>query len=145
MPRQHAIKPLKRYAKFLAVGTSNAIIDIGVLNGCLLIGPSKSPFTLLVYNSIAVVCAIMNSYVWNRRWTFRDVAADTLKERALFILQALINIALNNITLVWISTYLIFSKSVPFIVSSNAAKGLAMLISSLISYLFMRFLVFCRK
>jgi len=134
----------RRYTKFLVVGTSNAVVDVGVLNGCLLIGPSKSPFTLLIYNSIAVLCAIVNSYFWNRHWTFGDVATNTFKERWLFGLQALINIAFNNIALVWASTYLIFSKSIPVIVSSNVSKGLAMLISSSISFFFMRFLVFRR-
>ena len=53
------------------VGTSNAIIDFGVLNVALAAFPTRATVPLLAYNTAAVVLAATNSFVWNRRFTFR--------------------------------------------------------------------------
>ncbi|QQE80752.1 GtrA family protein [Alicyclobacillus sp. SO9] len=133
---------IKRYTKFLLVGAANAFVDLLVLNVLMLLTPNATAVEILVYNTIAVMCAIANSYFWNRRWTFADTTDGSVRERLLFFFQALINIGLNDVIVVLLSTYLIFSKSVPVFVSSNAAKGLAMFLSSSVSYLFMRLFVF---
>lgn len=135
-------RSMKRYTKFILVGAMNALVDLAVLNGLLFVAPPKSEFTLFIYNTVAVVGAILNSYVWNRRWTFADASDGTWRQRGLFILQALVNLAVNDLTVVWLSSYLVFSKSVPMLISSNVSKGLAMFLSSSISYFFMRLFVF---
>lgn len=133
---------LRRYTKFLVVGTVNAVVDLLVLNGLIALSSMQTERALVVFNTIAVTVAIANSYVWNRWWTFSDVSDGSRREKWLFILQALVNIALSDVIFVLLSSYLTFSRSVPLFVSSNAAKGLAMLLSSSASYLFMRLLVF---
>ena len=62
---------LGQFARFCVVGTSNAVIDFGVLNVMLTVFPSRATVPLLVYNSVAVVLAATNSFVWNRHFTFR--------------------------------------------------------------------------
>ncbi len=133
---------VKRYTKFLIIGTMNALVDVFVLDGLLWILPTRTAWTLSVYNTIAVIAALVNSYVWNKRWTFGDVATGSPKERLFFFLQAVLNLILNDVIVVWVSSYLVFSKSVPFFISSNAAKVIAMISSSSVSYLCMRWFVF---
>ena len=133
---------VKRYTKFLLVGASNAAVDLLVLNGLILMTPKATTSRLLIYNTIAVICAILNSYIWNRRWTFADSSDGSLRERILFLMQAVVNLVLNDVIVVVLATYLVFSKSVPVFVSSNIAKGLAMFLSSSLSYLLMRVFVF---
>lgn len=133
---------LKRYTKFLIVGCANAIVDLVVLNALILVAPTRSPFALSIYNTAAVLCALVNSYVWNRRWTFADATNGSRRERTLFFVQAGINVAVNDLVVVWLSTYLVFSHAVPLFVSSNLSKGLAMLISSTFSYACLRLFVF---
>lgn len=132
----------KRYTKFLIVGCANAVVDLVVLNALILVAPTRSAVVLSVYNTAAVLCAVLNSYVWNRRWTFADATTGSRRERVLFFIQAAINVAVNDIVVVWLSTYLVFSHSFPIFVSSNISKGLAMLISSSFSYVCMRMFVF---
>lgn len=133
---------VKRYTKFIVVGAMNAIVDLAVLNGLLLLSPAKSTLLLFIYNTVAVVLAIANSYFWNRRWTFADSSDGSVRERSMFLVQAMLNLAINDVIVVWLSSYLVFSRSIPFFISSNASKGLAMFLSSSISYVFMRLLVF---
>lgn len=137
----HAVR---RYTVFLMVGAMNAAVDILVFNLILWFAPTRTNWALSLYNSVAVIAAIVNSYVWNRKITFRDTATGAKREKFWFIGQALLNLCLNDAIVVWISSYLIFNKSVPFFISSNAAKGVAMMLSSAVSYFCMRYLVFRR-
>lgn len=132
----------KRYTKFLVVGVLNALVDLIVLNGLLMVAPTTNGSMLMWYNTVAVLCAILNSYIWNRRWTFADKADGSVREQVWFFVQAMLNLALNDLIVVWLSTYLIFNHSIPLFISSNAAKGLAMLLSSSMSYVLMRLFVF---
>ena len=63
-----------KYAKFSLVGISSALVDVGALNLFLLVGPTRSPELLVVYNFVALGLANVNSYLWNTLWTFRDQA-----------------------------------------------------------------------
>lgn len=124
------------------MGTANAVVDLLVLNGLIKLTSSHTEQALFICNTIAVTAAIANSYVWNRWWTFSDVSNGSRREKWLFILQAIVNILLNDAIVVLCSSYLVFSRSLPIFVSSNVAKGLAMLLSSSASYLLLRLFVF---
>lgn len=135
-------RALKRYSKFLIVGTVNAGVDLGVLNILIALAPAKSAATLTFYNTIAVVLAIVTSYILNRRFTFSDLSTGSTRERILFFMQGVVNVFLNDLTMVGLSTYLLNHKSLSLFLGSNVGKALAMLVSSTASYLFMRYLVF---
>lgn len=124
------------------VGASNAFVDLFVLNALILLIPTRSTKALLFYNTVAVICAILNSYIWNKRFTFAHMSDGSRGEQVRFLGQAAVNLVLNDVIVVGLSGYLRVAKSVPWMLSSNAAKGLAMLVSSIASYLFMRMLVF---
>ena len=138
-------RDFSRYGKFLIVGTSNAAVDLLVLNAFVLLLPTTSSLLLFIYNTVAVACAIANSYIWNRRWTFADSARGGQRERMLFWLQGLFNMAVNDAVVVGMSRYLVLTHDLPLIVGGNLAKGLAMFISSSISYVFMRVFVFADR
>ena len=138
-------RDFSRYGKFLIVGTSNAAVDLLVLNAFVLLLPTTSSLLLFIYNTIAVACAITNSYIWNKRWTFADTARGGQRERMLFWLQGLFNMAVNDVVVVGMSRYLVLTHDLPLIVGGNLAKGLAMFISSSVSYVFMRVIVFADR
>lgn len=135
-------RSIKRYTKFVLVGVSNAVVDLAVLNLLMVLIPDHRARVLVMENTVAVACAIVNSYVLNRRWTFVDSSDGSVVERILFFFQALLNIGLNDWILAWCTTYLVFSRNIPVFVSSNASKAVAMFLSSSVSYVFMRFVVF---
>ena len=130
-----------RYLKFMLVGVINAVVDLLVLNLCLLINPTKSPGLLVLYNTIAVISAIATSYELNRRWTFSDRSKNPRKEQHLFFAQGILNVLLNNSAMVFISRIL-YSIDMPFIISSNLSKVIAMAISSGVSYVILRNFVY---
>jgi putative flippase GtrA len=134
-----------QYLRFCAVGVSNAVVDLGALNLLLLLYPTRSDLTLLLYNTIAVILAIANSYLWNTRWTFYDQTTSSTRERMLFVAQALLNIAINNIVLFSMTDLLPMETGEWSIFSANLAKLAAMVAASSISFVLLRTVVFRPK
>jgi putative flippase GtrA len=135
-----------RFSKFTVVGFTNAFVDIGTLNLFLWLASTRDPFLLALYNAVALVLANLNSYVWNTRWTFRGRAKRrNLRQRVLFALQALINIAVSNgLFFVLVRPILVYTE-VPAYLAGNAAKIVSVVVASIISFFIMRYVVFSRK
>ncbi len=134
-----------QYVRFCMVGVSNAVVDLGALNLLLQLYPTRSDLTLLLYNTIGVILAIANSYLWNTRWTFHDQATSSRRERTLFIAQAVLNIAINNIVLFGLTDMLPTERGEWSIFTANLAKLAAMVAASSISFLLLRSVVFRPK
>ena len=134
-----------RFSKFTLVGVSNAIVDIGVLNLFLWLQPTRNPWELGLYNGIALVLANVNSYVWNSMWTFRGRADPNNRQRILFGVQALINIAVSNgLFLALVRPVLIYTD-IPTYLTGNVAKIISILVASTLSFFLMRYFVFSGK
>ena len=135
----------KRFSKFSAVGLSNAVVDIGVLNLFLWLQPTRDPMLLVLFNGVALVLANTNSYVWNSLWTFRERADPGPRQTVLFALQALVNIAVSN-GLFWALIHpLLVDTDIPVYLVGNTAKIISIVVASTISYFIMRYLVFSRR
>src|SRR3712207_6473962 len=91
-----------KYAQFSAVGFSNMLVDVGVLNLLLLLAPTGSPEMLVLYNVAALVLANANSYLWNTLWTFREQAEHDARQVGLFTAQGLLNVAVGS-ALLWLA------------------------------------------
>lgn len=132
--------------RFAVVGAANAVLDLAVFNLLLLTHPTRSAPILVVYNTIAVLAALGNSYVWNSRWTFRGrmtAGVRRWRERALFGVQGGVNLGINDLVILLGSLLLgPGGASVPSPVGTDAVKVVAMLAASAASYLLMRHVVF---
>jgi len=134
-------RALGQFARFCVVGTSNAIIDFGVLNATLAAFPTKATVPLLAYNTAAVVLAATNSFVWNRRFTFRVRGPLQAGEIARFAVVAAGTAGLNDLVLLALSTFF------PALMGSgtlgaNVLKLGAILGTMVLSFFGMRFWVF---
>ncbi|MCA0173241.1 GtrA family protein [Bacillus sp. RAR_GA_16] len=133
----------KQVMSFSAIGVMNALVDIGALNLLMLFFPTDDRIQLILYNTIAYVLAIINSYFWNAKLTFPSKAIHDRKQVFLFIVQAVIALGISN--LVFYGALLIFEwTSFPRYIERNISKGLAMLLSSASSFFMMKHLVFPR-
>jgi dolichol-phosphate mannosyltransferase len=66
--------PLSRLARFAVVGLSGVVVDMGFL--FLLSDPSMMGWGLTRSKLIAAELAIVNNFIWNDAWTFRDLSKD---------------------------------------------------------------------
>jgi len=136
----------RQFLKFITVGLLNTAVELVVYNALLLIHPAHNARILTLYSTIGVVAAIINSYVWNSRWAFKEArdrrGHSTLRQQVLFLIQALINIGINDIVTVGLTPALVAALPVPIVISQNMAKVGAMATSSLSSYAMLRLVVF---
>ena len=132
----------KKYAQFSAVGFSNMLVDVGVLNLLLLLAPTGSPEALVLYNVVALLLANANSYLWNTLWTFRDQARHDAKQAGMFTAQGLLNVAVGS-ALLWLAAHGLRAHTdlSPWL-SGNAAKAICTVSASTLSFLFLRRFVF---
>jgi dolichol-phosphate mannosyltransferase len=95
--------PFSRFARFAAVGCSGVVVDMGLL--FLLSDPSMLGWGLTRSKLIASEMAILNNFIWNDSWTFRDLSArqtgnkDRLRRFAKFQLICLAGLVLNTVLL----------------------------------------------
>jgi putative flippase GtrA len=97
---------------------------------------------LLLDNTLAVSLAILNSWLWNSRWTFRPQVTKQHRQRVLFVAQALLNVATNNLILLGMTSVIPASADLSALVASNLAKLAAMPGASSLSFLLLRTFVF---
>jgi len=56
--------------KFGLVGALNTFIDFGILNGLILLTSVATGVYFSVFKAISFLFAAVNSYFWNKHWTF---------------------------------------------------------------------------
>lgn len=87
-----------RFFRFIIVGILNTLVDWGVLNfEILALGQHGGLFSYPVYKAISFSVAVINSYVFNKRWVFGSDASD--KHALLpFVLVSVIGLGCNVMT-----------------------------------------------
>jgi putative flippase GtrA len=61
-------KEIARFLKFSVVGTLGTVIDFGILNLLIL----TFGFSKALAKTCSFTMAVINSFIWNRLWTFRE-------------------------------------------------------------------------
>jgi dolichol-phosphate mannosyltransferase len=95
--------PIGRFVRFGIVGLSGVIVDMGLL--FLLSDPTTLGWGLTRSKLIASEMAIINNFIWNDAWTFRDISShqtkqmDRLRRFAKFQLICLAGLVLNTVLL----------------------------------------------
>jgi putative flippase GtrA len=133
-----------QFARFSLIGAMNGALDIIILNLLLQLWQHANTWDLILANSLAYSVAVLNSYVWNARLTFRRESTFNAREKALFAAQALVSLLISNgVFLLFL--YLLGLSPLPLWLVQNGAKGLSMALSSLSSFFFMKVYVFKGK
>ncbi len=57
--------------KFIIVGMSNSVVDLGFLNILMNISGIVTGFPYLIFRGFSSLMPIINSYLWNKHWTFQ--------------------------------------------------------------------------
>lgn len=70
----------KRFIRFGLVGASGVLVDMGVL--FLLADPRMLNWGLSLSKALAAETAIVNNFIWNDIWTFRDLSTSQTDWRA---------------------------------------------------------------
>jgi putative flippase GtrA len=137
-------KTLWQFVRFALVGCVNTIIDLLVLNGLLWLWPAQGEASLLLFNTIAYACGALNSFVFNRYWTFQREGPPNAREGARFLLVTLAAIACNDLIL-WLMSTILHPVHLTPTLWTNVSKVVAIGSTILLSYLGMRLWVFVQS
>jgi len=82
--------------KFALVGALNTLIDLGILNGLIWITGIFSGLWYSVFKGLSFLVATVNSYFWNKHWTFeKKQQIFTPKEFSKFLVTTSIGLLIN--------------------------------------------------
>ena len=129
--------------RFGLVGGLNTIVDVTILNGLLWLFPTTSTPTLLAYNALAFSLGAVNSFLFNKYWTFKHKQRTTTQEVTRFTIATLFGIGWNTLVL-WLASAVLHPLAMNPTIWANASKGIAIVSGALLSYLGMRLWVFVR-
>lgn len=130
-------KVMGQVARFGIVGGLNTAVDYGTFN--LLVGVFGVPF--LIANPIAIAAGIVNSFLWNKNWTFSAGRSHSwAREALLFIVVSVTGMFINTGGL-WLLTTLSGNDALWAV---NLQKLAASVVSMTWNFLGYRFLVFGR-
>ncbi len=99
-------KPFYQIGKFAATGTLNSFIDLAILNIFLIATNISAGFLFIVFKAIAFLGGVINSYFWNKFWTFESRGAVTISETVRFFALTLIGAFINTGVAYVIVTYI---------------------------------------
>ena len=63
---------LRQIIKFVIIGVSNTLVDLTVLNLLMFLTGVTSGVPYIAFKAASFLVAVTNSYLWNKRWTFRS-------------------------------------------------------------------------
>lgn len=137
------LPPLAQFGKFAAVGLSSTAIDFGVLNILSLTTGITAGFILGGVNIPGFGVAVLNSYFWNKFWTFkaggnRGVFQDFPKFLAVSLVGLLLNSGIIILTTTYTSPFFGLSSQTHL----NMAKVMATVLVLFWNFFGLKFLVF---
>ena len=132
-----------QFSKFCLVGTSNTSIDLGILNLLMFATNYDTGIYFTIFKTISILFAIINSYLWNKFWTFESREYSFLLNQ---FFRFMIVIAVALVIDVGIATIFVSVYGDSEIVSSrivaNIGAILALAITTFWNFFGMKFFVF---
>lgn len=82
-------------SKFLLVGALNTFVDLGVLNLLIFLSQASSGPLFVVFKGTSFLVAVLNSYAWNKFWTFSSKRSASGTEFLQFLAVSAVGFAIN--------------------------------------------------
>jgi putative flippase GtrA len=143
-PRQTRRETRGQLLRFAGVGILNTALDVLVLNLLLWLFTLHTAGMVLFANTLAYAVGAVNSFCWNKYWTFRQHDRVTRSEILRFAATTAGGIALNDL-LLWLAGHIWLPAPGYTTLWANVAKIIAIGGTVLLSYLGMRLWVFARR
>jgi len=120
------ITGLIQIIKFGLIGVLNTVVDFAILNLLMWTFKMYSGPWIIVFNVASFSLAVVNSYIWNRFWTFKMKSRqDVPEEFVKFISVSLIGVVINSGIVYSITAFIDPVSGLSSELWANVAKVLA--------------------
>ncbi len=82
-------------SKFGIIGVTNTIIDLGIFNVFIYMTDIATGNAILGFKIVSVNAAIINSFIWNKYWSFEKQGEAKSKEVLQFWLVSIVGLVIN--------------------------------------------------
>ena len=91
-------------AKFGLIGTANFIVDLGIFSLFIWMTGIAEGNTIILFKIVSVSIAIVNSYIWNKFWSFDEHRTDeaTIRKQFLQFLAVSVSAMALNTGITWL-------------------------------------------
>lgn len=148
--KSEAQKTAGQVVKFAIVGVLNTLVDFAVFQTLNLLLGWVYPAQVLGYT-----CGVVNSYLWNSGWTFKEERTRSFREMALFVLVNLASLGVSlgviwlcreafGITNAWVASWMPKALS-GFVKGDTIDKLIATFFSIVVNFIGNRLFVFRKK
>jgi len=132
-----------QFLRFALVGVGNTAVDFAVTNLLVLVLQPQGGVVLLGISLAACSLATLNSYFWNRWWTFRSSSSmQRAREMSKFFAVALISMGINSSVFLFLARTLPSRFPISPLLSINLAKLAGVAAAFAVSFLGYRYGVF---
>ncbi len=115
----HQRRGVRQLVKFALVGATSTAINFAVLN-LMLIVLHQGKYASVV---AAFLVSVVNGYIWNKRWTFREAQAKAVHTQFVqFLLVNLVGLGLNLLIIRLISGPLETDFRLSMVIATNVAE-----------------------
>lgn len=138
-------KEQTRFMKFLVVGIISSIVDFGLMNLFTL----TFNLSLVLSQAISFTVAVLNSFLWNRYWTYPDSRSKSVVQQLVqFTVVNVVGIAIRTPLISWLDNTLfnlLDNLSFPplslsnMVISQNAALAISILVVMMWNFFINRF------
>ena len=97
---------IAQFARFVVIGIMNTVINFAILNILSSIFNVTKGEKVIWIAIAAFVIATINSYFFNKRWTFKDHASDEGQKFTGFLIVSIIGAGINSGTVYLITTHI---------------------------------------
>lgn len=134
---------MKQFGKFAAIGFLSAAIDFGVLNLMSILSGVTKGFIVGGVNIPGFTLAVLNGYVWNKKWTFESHDGEPLfHDFPKFLAVTLGGLLINSSIVILTTTYVSPQFGLSQEAWLNIAKVLANAVGLIWNFVGYKFVVF---
>ncbi len=96
--RSKSMAKYKKFIKYSLVGATGMTLDVGIMIALV----ELAHWQPLSASFVSFTVSVINNFIWNKLWTFRDSGKNYVKQFGQFVLTALVGLVINYFMMKWL-------------------------------------------